>query len=432
MSGPAMDRGRFGTPRFYVDRGKYLQAKGYSQEAELGGQGFQINASTAEVYGLHKGHIAKLLDLNPLTPCIIPCNGLDTPIIFNIWLGQKDGLPRNLTNINYLGLLGHNLDSAHARIKFSFFSSKDVVDQYSLDLLGDDDIDWVDHFEAGEANNIIGWQGNSGTGWHTPPDGTFLIDISPSFEEHLYKINNPNSSAGDGNYGGTFSEGADVARFGMQVTINPYINFTFERNINLGALTFGTFFDMPHAPNLDMVEKRVFDGINRQKTIGGATVTNAVFTGAPNWTIDAANRISKQQFSSSENLKYEASEGRRVWEISWSSLFDYDLFSPNTDLSWSQQSNDLYTILVSKTLGGQLPFIFEYNTSKYSSGDEVQFDQDWDHFDPDGYAGYGDSVGVGNHMPHHFAIARLTDHSFEASKIAPNLWEIDMELEETW
>ena len=375
-----------------------------------------------DTYGIHEGHINRLLDLNPLTPVIIPCTSQSHTVQFCVWLGQDEDVVANLTNINYVGLLGHNLASAGATIRFSFFSAVDNI--YPGHLAFNQNYNVGTDFEYQiVCESILQW-GQNDTSDYQPKDGTFLIDLTDSFNYNEDGLINPNTGE---DYNGTFSEGLDSCKFGMRVRIQPASTY-FTKNITIGALSFGTYYDMPHAPDMDISMRRSFEGVVRQKTLGGSTVTNTLYTGAPKWTIDVENRITRQPFSCSENFRYESSEGRREWDLNWSSLFDHQLFSPNEDLSWSQQSNDLYTILVSKTLGWQLPFIFEYNTSKYTSPDSVEWDTDG------GGAGdgYGDHVEPQDHMPHHFAIARLKEHEVEASRIAPNLFNIDLSIAETW
>ena len=436
---PIFDRNRVGTPRFYVDRGKYLSIKGYSHKDYFD---YDINKDAKDLYALNSGHIQKLTDLNPQTPIIIPCVNQNTLIKFMVWFGSMPSHSINLTNINYIGILGHNLASADASIKFDFVSSGSIIDE---------NLDWNDNavedtnYISGmhiTAESILQW-GSINTSWYQPKDGTFMIDIYHTFaNNNQYQITNPNTGE---LYNGTFSESLSAMKHGMMVTIAPepdgtedfegewdgVTSNTFSKNINLGALTYGTYIDMPHAPDLDMVQTRVFDGVDTQRTLGGSTTTNTLFTGSPNWVIDAENRVTRQQFSASQNYRFETSEGRRKWDIAFSTIFDYEIFSPNEDYSLSGQSNDLYTVFVSKTLGGQLPFIFEYNTSTYTAQEAVAFDVVYNHTLND-YEGFADHITVNDHMPHHFAICRLEDSNFEAARIAPNLYDIEMSIIETW
>ena len=436
---PIFDRNRVGTPRFYVDRGKYLSIKGYSHKDYFD---YDINKDAKDLYALNSGHIQKLTDLNPQTPIIIPCVNQNTQIKFMVWFGHMPQHSINLTNINYIGLLGHNLYSAEASIKFDFVAAGSIIDE---------NLDWNDNavsevnYQPGmmvTSESILEW-GSINASWNRPKDGTFMIDISPTFNDvSQYQIVNPNTGE---LYSGTFSEGLPSMRHGMMVTIAPLpdgnsntdgewdgnTTNTFAKNINLGALTYGTFIDMPHAPDLDMVQTRVFDGVDTQRTLGGATTTNTLFTGSPNWVIDAENRVTRQQFSCSQNYRYETSEGRRKWDIAFSTMFDYEIFSPNEDYSLSGQSNDLYTVFVSKTLGGQLPFIFEYNTSTYTAQEAEAFDVVHNNTLID-YEGFADHIRINDHMPHHFAICRLEDSNFEYARIAPNLYDIEMSIIETW
>ena len=441
---PIFDRNRVGTPRFYVDRGKYLSIKGYSHKDYFD---YDINKDAKDLYALNSGHIQKLTDLNPQTPIIIPCVNQNTQIKFMVWFGSMPSHAINLTNINYIGMLGHNLDSAEAVIKFDFVSGGTIINE-NLNWTDDaveEDLDSSGNYIQGmsmTANSILQW-GSGNLNWHTPKDGTFMVDISDSFSStNQYQIANPNTGE---LYNGTFSEGLSVMRHGMMVTIAPLpdgseegssgydgtTSNTFAKNINLGALTYGTYIDMPHAPDLDMVQTRIFDGVDTQKTLGGSTTTNTLFTGSPNWVIDAENRVTRQQFSASQNYRFETTEGRRKWDVAFSTMFDYEIFSPNEDYSLSGQSNDLYTVFVSKTLGGQLPFIFEYNTSTYTAQEAAAFDVVHNNTLID-YEGFADHITINDHMPHHFAICRLEDSNFEAARIAPNLYDIEMSIIETW
>ena len=54
----------------------------------------------------------------------------------------------------------------------------------------------------------------------------------------------------------------------------------------LGSLVVGKYFDCPNSPDLNLTMERNFDGIQKQRTIGGKTLTNIYYDGPTEWTMN--------------------------------------------------------------------------------------------------------------------------------------------------
>ena len=57
----------------------------------------------------------------------------------------------------------------------------------------------------------------------------------------------------------------------------------------LGSLVVGKYFDCPNSPDLNLTMSRRFDGIKRQKTVGGKTLANIYYDGPTEWTMNGPN-----------------------------------------------------------------------------------------------------------------------------------------------
>ena len=53
------------------------------------------------------------------------------------------------------------------------------------------------------------------------------------------------------------------------------INGTYNEDIEIGSLLYGTYYDMPHSPDLNLKLSYEYDGVKNITTKGGATLRNA-------------------------------------------------------------------------------------------------------------------------------------------------------------
>ena len=191
-----------------------------------------------------------------------------------------------------------------------------------------------------------------------------------------------------------------------------------------GSIIIGTYYDMPHYPDLSLTMEIEYGGIKTIETKGGASLSNATYTKPPAWGL-----IEAWGLQSGETGQITTGRsGRRIWSLSFSYIQDSDLFpeiSSNEPYESTSSSGELhptgdwwqgnalldsdtfFSQVIHKTNGGQLPFIFQ----------------------PDGD---GDTPGSGNNNPDQFAICKLNMKSIKFQQQAPNLYRVSLKIREVW
>tara|TARA_Y100000310_G_scaffold73243_1_gene69425 strand:- start:256 stop:1284 length:1029 start_codon:yes stop_codon:yes gene_type:complete len=169
--------------------------------------------------------------------------------------------------------------------------------------------------------------------------------------------------------------------------------------LNIGSIVIGTFYDMPHSPDLSLKLSYDYSGIKTIETKGGASLSNAFYTKPPAWGDLGAwelNNPSNESLSTLENQSLSRS-GRKIYDLSFSFLDDGDVFGANQSLAKTTMATQIadgtppasafdgtpgetgadlavdaetfndnllsgdnfYSQVIHKTNGGQLPFIFQ-------------------------------------------------------------------------
>ena len=219
-----------GTSRFYVDIFSYLKAMGLVEyESDTFNAGLNPSDQKSKVID----RAANTFDYYHFT------------LNKSIYLSEI----RNSThNDSVVGFLGHN------------FSSLNLQPRLKVNLQDDNDTQ-VDHSygTSGNYKEII-----NGDGRDNVPDydGFTLYRTEYSMENQ------------DG------------------LTENPFNEFTMRLGnkdqavsgtVKLGSIFIGTYYDMPHSPDLSLKLSYEYDGVKTQQTKGGATLSNALYTKAPDW-----------------------------------------------------------------------------------------------------------------------------------------------------
>ena len=199
-----------------------------------------------------------------------------------------------------------------------------------------------------------------------------------------------------------------------------------------GSVIIGSYYDMPHSPDLSLTMSREYGGIKTMETKGGSSLSNAMWTKPPMWGDLGAWELSSTAVDTSThgNLQKLSRSGRRTWGLSFSYLDSSDTFgasqlvahpsvwgtidtagSPTTfdteDVNasggavWDLLSDDnFFSQVIHKTNGGQLPFIFQPDSS--------------------------------NNNPDNFAIAKLDMKSFKFSQVANGVYNMKLKIREVW
>ena len=161
-----------------------------------------------------------------------------------------------------------------------------------------------------------------------------------------------------------------------------------------GSIIFGTYYDM-NAPDLSLTMSREYGGVKTTETKGGSSLTNAVYINPSKWGDREAWQLG--------NTSFELG-GRRTWNMSFSFIFDSELFPPNPsemeDAGGWEIETPTPTFLsevLRKVNGSQLPFIFQPNTDDLN-----------------------------------FAICKFVGNSFNFQQKAPNMYSLKIRIREVW
>ena len=252
---------------------------------------------------------------------------------------------------------------------------------------------------------------------HIDDDETNAIDWIGSDDEILINCT-PSDSAWATSYDG-FSIGSfDADNFyGIGIKIKSSTSF--------GSIVLGTYYDMPHSPDLNLIMSRESGGIKNIETKGGASLSNSFYNGSPKWGELGAWELSIEgNATANQELSYKS---RRIWDLSFSYLQDSDLFPEISNLNYYQAydidgiayggdtevnelnktllyGNDFYSQVLLKTNFGQLPFIFNP-------------------------AGGGNAP---NHSPDMFAICKFDMNSFQFKQVANGVYNVKLKIREVW
>ena len=225
-------------------------------------------------------------------------------------------------------------------------------------------------------------------------DGTGNFNMSINYTDDIEINAERNSNTTDNNSLNPELEGFSLRS--LDETNNDYIDVFCSSP--LGSIVVGTYYDMPHSPDLSLKLSVEMDGVKNIQTKGGATLSNATYTKPADWGSGGALQLG-------DNQNYR--NGRRVWDLSFSYLSDTDVMpvlgiqnyddAITTDIL---DGTDFFSQVWNKTMGGHLPFIFQADNSINS---------------PDG-----------------FAICRFDMNSLVLTQVGINLYNCSLKIRESW
>lgn len=358
------------TPRFYVDMPTFLHATG-----QLGWDG-------------NKGG-AELLYMNCANPYVI--NVQQTQSLTPFAIGSSmDNIAKTSFPINFVALLNHNLGSNTNDFK--------VIGKYNYPW-NTDNTNSSQFLIPSETGQILNANHN---GERMSPDynGTTIFTFS--------------DADGFNEYWRSFSIFYDS------------VNFIDAGIQQLGSFVVGKYFDCPNSPDLNLTMSRRFDGIQKQKTIGGKQLANIYYDGPTEWTMNGPNgtyKYSPFELDYTEsvvnthhfNQKVKSGLGRkglRSWNLTFSYISESDMWidnevsntltsdnvTPNNEKPNPILSDNSFNFVYNCTLGGALPFIFTD-------------DKD-------------------SNAPDRYAICTFRENTFKVTQVAFNTYNVSMTIDE--
>lgn len=191
----------------------------------------------------------------------------------------------------------------------------------------------------------------------------------------------------------------------------------------LGSFVVGKYFDCPNSPDLNLTMSRRFDGIKRQKTVGGKTLANIYYDGPTEWTMNNADGTTYKYppfeldtTGTDFDQRVKSGIGRkglRSWKLTFSYISESDMWIDNevsntliSDGESTPENNDPNPMLSDNsfnfvwncTLGGTLPFIFQPDNT--------------------------------NNNPDQFSICTFRENTFNVDQVAPGTYTVQVTIDE--
>ena len=168
---------------------------------------------------------------------------------------------------------------------------------------------------------------------HGAPSGSGMttIDINPilnmSESNKVYQLGNTIYEF-DKNAGGFNPTDEDFKH--IWISIDNQFQSPTPPDVELGALSYGVYYDMPNSADLDLTMTIDFDGTKSTQTLGGSTLTNTTYSGTPWWyEAEGYNVEPWACYYGDTTFTPQKRNGRRVWDLSFSYMSDENLFASN-------------------------------------------------------------------------------------------------------
>ena len=378
-----------GQPRFYMNIYEFMHATGRSK-IPTGREYLYTNPAKRFIQkGLGDGH-----------------DGLNDTVSFhNLPIKLSEAVGAN----GFMAYLGHNFASCNAEI---------LTQEGSPDYSG-----------IGAYSGVVNATNSNGAHLKPEYDGFSIHTCSfASFDQ--------TGTTAWGNTGTTMQQRFESGAWGV-ADPNPYNGL----NLICNSIVVGNYYDMPVSPDLKVKMSIEMDGIKQKKTKGGSTLSNAMFTGPPDWGSTGGAWQLPNGGGEGTSFGTNFRHGRRVWELSFSYLSDTHVMPSNassnniysnaysaaqmSDFGYDEidihqgadanngafreniySSNDFFSKVWNRALGGHLEFIFQ----------------------PDG----GGGITPGNPMADQFAICRFDMKSLKITQSMHRRYNVKLKIRESW
>lgn len=425
-----MGYNRIATPRAFVDLISYNLAHGWSALANI--TALQDNGSTAVTFD--SGSIIEMFDMKPSNHVVIDADNQQFYIQYD-----TEFTTDTLAESSFLAILNHNLDDANAVINVdisdnatftAIVGSTAIVFSTSNDRITDGSTSGLfDDFAAGDKILVAGaaQAGNNGLKTVTGATANY-ISVSENLTDesagatvtiqaftristtgnHTKVINaTANDSAGEID---PATNGWTLITFPTQTGDNKYLRITFaedggsgqdfDADVKIGSILYGEIVDWSHPPQQGITTTVDYDGTTLQQSVGGSTYANSTHFGQPTWSTTAPWNL---HALASSNYSFNRRYGRLNHSMQFSHLTDTDVFAPNhhgaTASDWFDSDN-LHASFYQRILGQHLPFLFTIDGTSTTEGD--------------------------------YGLFRLANSGFSSTQVAHRVWDVALDITETW
>lgn len=190
----------------------------------------------------------------------------------------------------------------------------------------------------------------------------------------------------------------------MRITFkdNSGTSYPFAEDVIIGSIMFGKYIDF-RSPNIDINTSIVYDGTTINNSVGGNSYANTNYTGEANWNHTLPWNLTTS--SNQQTYGFNKMNGRIQHSLKFDYLTDTELFAPNwfadqdSHADW-YDSDSIHSSFFNRTFGQHLPFLFSVDSTSTTTGDYGMF--------------------------------RLANNSFSANQVASRIWNVNMDLIQTW
>ena len=205
----------------------------------------------------------------------------------------------------------------------------------------------------------------------------------------------------------------------------------------------GRIYDFEHAPDMKVKMTREFDGIKRQKTIGGADISNTTYLGPPNWRLSGNPwTLTEADIGAIIPPYAGARMGRRTWELKFSMMSDR--FSSGVGGLMAVNENVTPYGVDTSVAAGYTEGV-DYQASYVDeNGVTIPPKYLYDSFTDNSFMGlvYGKTMGFtlpfifqpdsNNNSADQFCIAKIDDKSLKITQSSFKKYDISLKIREVW
>ena len=240
------------------------------------------------------------------------------------------------------------------------------------------------------------------------------------------------------NFEGEFN-GFSLAKMNMtnDATINVGYVSDANHSFEVSSIVLGTYYDMPHSPDLQLTMSTEYGRTKTIETKGGASRSNTFYIKPPMW-----GRGDTPAWELDNTVGYFppelAKSGRRIWDLSFSYLDDGDVWGSNQSLGVKQTAEDVWTYYVPFETSGADSGDILYNDDSYAIGynynilDDYNFYSQVIHRLNGGQLPFIFQPDNSDNSPQSFALCKFDMKSFQFQQQAPGLYRISLKIREVW